>query len=196
MTSLFYNPMWEKEETKMPEPIVDTTVTDSVEDTDQVENTEEVELSVEELKNQLAEKDAKIQKLNDENAKRRLAEKNAKKTKVDPNDAVASAVAERDSHYKNLIVSNAVKSTLIAEGIEDPSILIQLIKTDDLDVDEDGSVIGLDDQITELKTKLPTLFTTKLKKNVANAAGAGTKGAAPKEDHAEERQLLRNLFSK
>lgn len=190
----------------MSNPVLENTILfpseeDVVDPTAALDGEEEVEETPEvaELKTTLAAKDKKIQELLDENAQRRIREKEALKSTVDPNDAVAGAVAERDTYWKTKIAVQAASLALAKEGVEVTPRVLRMIETDDIDVDDDGTVSGLEEQIDQLKTDIPSLFVVVEKKVTkvapkANASVASkTNARSAKDDLADA--MNRGLFN-
>lgn len=74
-------------------------------------------------------------------------------------DEVAAKLAAADAKARKALTS-AVRASILAAGAdkEVADLLIGKIKFDELDVDDDGSVEGLDDQLDDLKEKYARLF--------------------------------------
>lgn len=80
--------------------------------------------------------------------------------------ALEEARAEVESRYKPLVVRTAAKAAFLTAGIATSagdtdtkvSRLIRLLNLDDIEIDEDGDVLGLDDQVDQLKDTFPELF--------------------------------------
>ena len=105
--------------------------------------------------------------------------------------AKAEAKAEADTRIKR----SAAKAALVAAGVsrEVAADLIGFVKLDDLDLDDDGEVEGLDEEIERIQKKYPTFFakTTgrRRRESVAGGADRGGEGARPKKPlTASERQ--------
>lgn len=77
----------------------------------------------------------------------------------DAKSEVAAKLAAADAKARKALTS-AVRASILAAGAdkEVADLLIGKIKFDDLDIDDDGSVEGLDDQLDELKEKYARLF--------------------------------------
>jgi len=74
-------------------------------------------------------------------------------------DARAEALASATSRYHVIIAKQAAKAGLLSAGLQgDADDALELVKTDNLVVDENGEVSGLDSEINRIKTKFPTLF--------------------------------------
>lgn len=66
-----------------------------------------------------------------------------------------------------------MRSALGAAGVDKDSLteVVRMIDLDDLDIDDDGSVDGIDDAISALKGKLPGLFGSGPKRKRRSTAG-------------------------
>ena len=73
------------------------------------------------------------------------------------------SVADYEEQLKTLRLSTAIKLALT--DAQDVDIVESLIKKDKLVYDEDGKVVGLDEQIKSLRTEKPFLFKIKEKTN-------------------------------
>lgn len=96
---------------------------------------------------------------------------------VDNAAAIAKAVAEATSaeskKWAPRIVASAAKAALVAAGLTGaPDRMLKMIDHEDLDIDDDGEVSGLDEQIAELKTDYPELFTAKFTKKGTRIDGS------------------------
>lgn len=81
-----------------------------------------------------------------------------------------------DDKFKKLFVNTAAKSALAEAGLTTGTDrFLKLIDFDNVEVDEDGNISGLDDQIAELKDEFKELLAPKEapKKPVVKGDGAG-----------------------
>lgn len=102
-----------------------------------------------------------LKKANSQARKFRLELKQAKNGgSKDGSKDVEKAVADTEAKWKPRLVNKAAKAALLAAGASKPDRLIKLIDHDELDIDDDGEVDGLDDAIEELKEDYPELFKT------------------------------------
>jgi minor structural protein GP20 len=75
-----------------------------------------------------------------------------------------AAAEEVEAKYRPQIMRTQVKAALAASGLVDadkPEVLkaaVRLVDLDDLDLDEDGDVVGLDEAVAALKTSFPAMF--------------------------------------
>jgi len=115
---------------------------------------------------------AKLKKANAEAKKHRLAAKQTgAKAETDVEKAVEAAKTEVESRYKPLIVRTAAKAALAEAGlIGKPDRLIKLLDMDELDIDDEGDVDGLEDQIKALKADYPDLFQKRTRAGRVNGA--------------------------
>lgn len=77
--------------------------------------------------------------------------------------AASDAADAAERKYKPIAVKSAARAALLAAGLNDGSDgvmrkLLRLVDMDDVDLDEDGEVVGLDDQIDDIKDTFPKLF--------------------------------------
>lgn len=96
------------------------------------------------------------------------AAKKAAEPKGDDDEVVVRAVeaarAELEGRFKPMIVNKEARLALVAAGLSPDTSnarmtkLLKMIDLSDIDVDEDGEVSGLDDQIDQIKETLPELF--------------------------------------
>jgi len=111
------------------------------------------------------------------------------------------AAAAAEKKLKPVVVNSAAKAALLAAGLTDTSDakikkLLRTLDLDDIDIDEDGEVSGLDDQIDGIKDAFPELFkkdepapVTKVRAPRLDAAGKNNARPAPKttgERYAEQ----------
>jgi hypothetical protein len=86
------------------------------------------------------------------NALRRKNETDAEKTAREAEEAAAKK-------YKPVAVKAAAKSALLTAKVKgDPARALRLLDLDELDINEDNDVEGLDDQIDILRAEYPELF--------------------------------------
>jgi len=94
-------------------------------------------------------------------AKFRTQLKNAKKaTAGDPDEDRERAEERVAAQWKPRLVKSAARAALAEAGAKKTAIarLSRSIDLDSVEVDDDGEIEGLDDQIEELKDDLPELF--------------------------------------
>lgn len=118
-------------------------------------------------KEEWAKTTALLTKANAEAKRRRLAAKEvaakAKKKSADDDegdddDEQERRDAETETKWKGRVVKSSAKAALATAGAEKPERLLRLVDVDSLDVDDDGEVEGLDDEIDRLKEEYPELF--------------------------------------
>lgn len=160
------------------------------------QESEEQETEVEETEEETQEEDTrterekeletKLKKANDQAAKLRHRLKESQEGTVNPDDAVSKAKAEEAQVWKTRLATQAAITALTAKGVEAPAKLLKLISFENVEIDDDGSVIdGLDDQIEELETDLPQLFPRK-KGPKAPGVDASTQGKPGKKSTADQ----------
>jgi hypothetical protein len=130
---------------------------------------------------------AKLKKANAEAKKHRLAAKqNGVKAETDVEKAVEEARTEVESKYKPLVVRTAAKAALAEAGlIGKPDRLIKLLDMDELEIDDDGEIDGLEDQIRGLKADYPDLFQKRTRAGRVQGADRRSTGGAQKLSSAE-----------
>jgi hypothetical protein len=117
---------------------------------------------------------AALAKANGEAKKYRLALKAAKTNASNASSGASggtdvetlkrAAAEEVEAKYRPQIMRTQVKAALAASGLVDadkPEVLkaaVRLVDLDDLDLDEDGDVVGLDEAVAALKTSFPAMF--------------------------------------
>lgn len=103
-------------------------------------------------------------------------------------EAREEAAGEAETKWKARVVRAEARALLAAEGAKgNASKLLKLIDTDEVEVDEDGDVIGLEDAIETLKEDFPELF----KGSAAGGADSGPKKAANKPKTSAEQLASR-----
>lgn len=131
----------------------------------------------------------RIKRLNAELADARKPKPAAKKKADDDDDAPdaaaikAAADSEAQARANAVIRKTAARAELKAAGIvpEQVGRLVGMLDLDDLDVDDDGNVDGLDEAIDELKRDWPQLFTSRPKsRKRQSVAGGGPESTGPK----------------
>jgi hypothetical protein len=70
---------------------------------------------------------------------------------------------ETIANYSSKLLQEKVKSNFEANGIKDSGRFMRFIDFNQLSLDENNEVAGLDDQITALKNDLPEIFDPKLR---------------------------------
>jgi hypothetical protein len=96
--------------------------------------------------------------------------------------AKAEAKAEADTRIKR----SEAKAALVAAGVtrEVAADLIGFVKLDDLDLDDDGEIEGLDEEIERIQKKYPTFFAKPARRRRESVAGGGDRdgtGRKPRE---------------
>lgn len=123
-----------------------------------------------------------------------LKQANESDTEKAVREAAEAAAAQEAAKYKPI----SVKAALLEAGVKGGRIkgALKLVDMDQIEVDADGEVTGIDDQIDLLKEDWPELFadpdaekkTTRRTAGSKAADGADKKPAAKKEMTATERQ--------
>jgi hypothetical protein len=104
---------------------------------------------------------AALKKANSEAKRFRTQLRNAKKATSGDTDEEQERAAERvAAQWKPRLVKSAARAALAEAGAKKTAIarLARAIDLDSVEVDDDGEIDGLEDQIEELKDDLPELF--------------------------------------
>jgi hypothetical protein len=91
------------------------------------------------------------------------------KTEGDTEKAAREQAEAAEKKYKPIAIRAAAKAAFLEAGLQggSPELIGRLVRSLDLDaisVDDDGDVVGLDEQVAALKAEAPQLFEAKDKK--------------------------------
>lgn len=126
-----------------------------------------------ELKKRLAKTTAALKKANAQAAKLRTAKKvpakkaapAAREDDDTEGSQVATAVERLEAKHRSQAIRREGAAAILEAGFQgsrqEARDLTRLFDLDELDVDDDGDVDGLDDAVAELKERYPALFATK-----------------------------------
>lgn len=100
--------------------------------------------------------------------------------KPDLDKVRADAVAEADGKWKPKVVRSAARAAFASAGLVLPAKnadaalarVLKLLDVDDLEISDDGEVDGLSEQVEEIKTDFPELFTASGKSRAGRVDGA------------------------
>ena len=130
----------------------------------------EVSESNKTLKTQIADRDKQLETL-----KKASGDADALKTKIEELQAAnKTASEEHEAQIRQIRMDHAVESALTGAKAKNVKAVRALLNLDDLDVDDDGNVKGLDKQIK----KLAEADDTKFLFDATEDAGAGADGGA------------------
>jgi hypothetical protein len=169
---------------------LDTDVDDDVDPDDEPEAEPEY---VAPGKDEWARTQAALKKANAEAKKHRL---DAKALRAATESAAEKATREAGEandaagRYKGLVVRSAARAALATAGVKGtPDRALKLLDITDLEIDEDGDVVGLDEQVRALKKDWPDLFAGKGSSRVdaGNPGGGGGGSTKTATDIAIER---------
>jgi hypothetical protein len=75
-------------------------------------------------------------------------------------EAAEAAAAAAEKKYKPIVIKTTARAELVAAGVKSgkEARLIKLLDLDDIDIDDDGEVTGLTEQVDALKEEWPELF--------------------------------------
>lgn len=102
----------------------------------------------------------------------RAAKRDAKKEPAEgekPENIERAATEKAEARFKPILVRQAARAAFVEAGLLVPkgktegvmARVMKLLDHDDLDVDDNGDVTGLDEQITEIKAEFPEMFVRK-----------------------------------
>lgn len=100
------------------------------------------------------------------------------------------AIAE----YSGKLLREKIVQKLAAEGLKEPKRFLKFIDTLKLEFDENYEVVGLDEQLKQLKEDLPEIFDAKLR--VGGQADAAIKASVSTQYTATEMQAAKILGRK
>ena len=160
---------------------------------------------------------AALKKANDDAKRHRLRnkelEEKARGDETEHEKALRVAREEGEKRYRTPLVQTAVRGALVEAGAlgflqdeKDPTSqdardkgesrlkrLLKLVDTETLDVDEDGSVSGLEAAVDDLRRDYPELFATPSRKPKVRPTGAPKPAADDKPKSTAERHAARIL---
>jgi hypothetical protein len=151
---------------------------DTDDDDDDEADDPDAEKSDEELRTELKEVRKRLEGANDKGKRNRLKARELQKQldergrekakpksdddedKVDPAEVRRQALADARSESDTRIKKGAVRAELRAAGIttEQLARVAGMVNLDDLDVDDNGEVDGIDEAVSDLKSEFPQLF--------------------------------------
>lgn len=105
-----------------------------------------------------------LKKANDEAKNHRLKLKEAQKATEDADGKAAREATEAaERRYKPIAVRSSARAAFLEAGLADArpervSKLMRMLDMDAIDIDDDGEVTGLDDQVATIKADYPELF--------------------------------------
>jgi hypothetical protein len=117
-------------------------------------------------------------------------------------DAVREAArAEGRKSGDDRVKRSEAKAALIGEGVSSDraAYAVGLLKLDDLDLDDDGNVEGIEDAIDDLRDKFPELFTPRRRRRESVAGGGDRNGEAGDTDRRSKtvgQKMAEALLSK
>jgi DNA repair exonuclease SbcCD ATPase subunit len=109
---------------------------------------------------------AKLLKMYDE-AKANLTR--LRKEHKELQDQLAEVGEEATKMWKNKAILAEAKSRLADSGVADVERILKYVNLDDLEVDADNNLVGLDEKVETLKADLPELFDVKKRAGRVNA---------------------------
>jgi len=106
---------------------------------------------------------AALTRANGDAKRHRLRVRELSKPKEGETDAAKTATDAAEKRYKPVAIRSAAKAAFLEAGLNDASPervkkLLRMVDLDEVDVDGDGDVTGLDEQIESVKDDYPELF--------------------------------------
>jgi chromosome segregation ATPase len=136
-----------------------------------------------------------LKKVRDElrEARRELREARKAAEKDRDDDDAETKAAER---WKPRVVNSAARAALIEAGGTNLNALLKLKDDDELDVRDDGTVVGLDAEVERLKEEYPELFATRRRTGGRLETGDRSGGGSPKKKLSATERQARGLLGK
>jgi hypothetical protein len=126
-----------------------------------------------------------LKRANKRDADLRFQQKNGGgQGKESDQDAEAKAAAakeegktESDGRWKPIVVRQAAKAAFVEAGVSTSAMkrVLRMLDMDEIDIDDEGEVDGLDEQIADIKDELPELFGAQ--RRPAKSVDGGNKGS-------------------
>lgn len=162
---------------------VEATEEESTEDEETTEEQEDTELP-DEVKDILSKNRKELRTVK--------ADLKAAQKRVSELEAGNGEASEEGNKFKKLFVNTAAKSALAEAGLATGTDrMLKLLDLSSVEVDEDGSISGLSDQIADLKEDFPDLFAVKPTKKIRSDAGG--RREAPSVPKTSAQKLLEGL---
>lgn len=117
--------------------------------------------------------------------RRQLREERQKAKKEEDEDERVKAVEAR---WKPRVVNSAARAALLEAGGNKPDRLLKLLDHDELDVRENGTVDGLDEEVDRLRDEYPELFTSRRRGTRVETGDRSGGGGKKRELSATEKQ--------
>lgn len=106
-------------------------------------------------------------------------------------ESTLSAKEQAIANYANVLLQEKVAQKISAEGIKDPDRVLKFVNMSELSLDENFNVIGIEDQLAQLKSDLPEVFDPKLR--VGGQADAAVKASVSTQYSASQLQAAKIL---
>ncbi len=89
-------------------------------------------------------------------------------------EAAEKATKEIEGRYKPIVVRTSARAALVGAGVTDDKVarLIKLMDLDDIEIDDDGEVSGVTEQVAALQEDYPELFAKPEQDRAARTARA------------------------
>jgi len=98
---------------------------------------------------------------------------------------------ETIAKYNNVLLQQKVSQRIASEGIKDADRVLKFMDMSSLSLDDNFDVIGIEDQLAQLKTDLPEIFDPKLR--VGGQADASVKASVSTQYSATQLQAMKIL---
>lgn len=120
--------------------------------------------------------------------------KNDAKRFREEKESLQAALEEKENRinqFSKKLLDEKINQELSKSGIDDPQRFIKLFDMDQIGLDEELNVVGLDAQISQLKADLPEIFDAKMR--VAGKADAAVSTSVSTKYSASEMQAAKVL---
>jgi hypothetical protein len=101
---------------------------------------------------------------------------------------------QKIAEFSGRLMNEKINQKLSAEGLKDPSRFIKYLDTTKLDFDDNLDIIGLDNQLEQLKQDFPEIFDAKVR--VGGQADTAIKASVSTQYSASEMQAAKILGKK
>lgn len=166
--------------TESEEAVVEEVVVEPTEEVETPEDSQESETEEEEVP-ELPDAVKDILKKNRKSLREAEARAAAAEKALATKDTPEGESAPADTHYKDLYLKTAAKAALVEAGLTTGTDkFLKMLDLSGVEVDEDGAITGLEDQIADIKDDFADILAPKKKTVKVDAAGRRTVAAVPK----------------
>lgn len=143
--------------------------------------------------------EAGVKALQRERQARKDAEKELKRIQRENEDASAKALREAteqvEQRYHGIIAKSAFKVALAEAGLrKGQDKMLRLLELEDVEVDDDGDVTGVEEQVRNLKREFPELFARGSESR--GKGDGGSKGTPPNKPKSSAERLAASVLGR